>query len=284
MIKPRNWREYELIDHGRGRKLERFGPVITDRPEPSATWEPALPASDWDQAHTQFRESGTQKGKWTTELEDWEISYTLGKVPVRFKLNLSAFKHVGLFPEQAANWEYISERCLQLLELGVVPRVLNLFAYTGGASLVANLSGAEVTHVDSSKSVVTWARQNAVLNKIDTIRWIVEDATRFVEKEIRRGNHYHGIIMDPPIHGLGPRGRHWKLTRDLPPLLEQVMQLLDPENRFFVLNTYSPQLTLSGLKEILFSTPGFPNQCKATTLGLQDRSGRPLPLGNLIRF
>ncbi len=284
MIKPENWTEYELIDHGAGRKLERFGSVVTDRPEPSATWNKALAPADWHQAHTQFRESGTQKGSWTKDLEDWMVTYPLGKLPVRFKLSQSAFKHVGLFPEQAANWEFISERCTQMLERGVAPRVLNLFAYTGGASLAATLSGADVTHVDSSKSVVTWARENADLNKIDTIRWIVEDARRFVEKEIRRGNRYNGIIMDPPIHGLGPKGRHWKLNRDLPPLLEQVMQLLETEHRFFVLNTYSPQLPLSDLKKMLSNTPGFPKRFESTTLGLKSSAGRALPLGNLIRF
>lgn len=284
MLYPTNWQDYELIDIGNGRKLERFGELITDRPEPAADFTPALPNSEWKKADRYFSEKKGQKGSWDQDLKDFTLSYPFGAMDIRFHLKQTRFKHLGIFPEQAENWGFIADRCQTMLERGVVPKVLNLFAYTGGASLAANLSGAEVTHVDSVKSVVTWARENADLNKIDTIRWIVEDARKFVEKSVRRGDQYHGIIMDPPIHGLGPKGKHWKLNRDLPDLLENAMKILHPEHRFFILNTYSPQLPLSDLKSMLRSTPGFPNSFEATTLGLKATSGLELELGNLVRF
>jgi len=281
---PKNWKAYELLDHGNERKLERFGNIVTDRPEPAATWNKLLTESDWKKADTVFTEQKNQKGFWNTELEDWNLSYPFGDQEIRFKLSQGTFKHLGVFPEQANNWEFIREKCSELLVKGITPKFLNLFAYTGGASLAADLCGAEVTHIDSVKSVVNWARENADLNNIDSIRWIVEDASTFVEKEIRRGNSYHGIIMDPPIFGLGPKGGRWKLNRDLPNLLENAMKLLDPINRFFILNTYSPQLPLSDLKKILSSVSDFPKNYEITTLGLKSASGKELPLGNLVRF
>ncbi len=284
MIYPTKWSDYELIDFGNQRKLERFGNLITDRPEPLAESKPVFPPEQWQKSDLYFSESKNQKGNWDKQVEDFVLRYTLGSTPIKFKMSQGAFKHLGIFPEQAANWEFISNRSTSLLEAGISPKVLNLFAYTGGASLAANLSGAEVTHVDSVKSVVTWARQNADLNNIDTIRWIVEDARRFVNKSVRRGDLYHGIIMDPPIFGLGPKGKNWKLNRDLPDLLQNVIKILHPEHRFFILNTYSPQLPLSELKQMLSNTPGFPKQYESTTLGLKNLSDKNLELGNLIRF
>lgn len=284
MKHPSNWKNYALLDHGQERKLERFGNVILDRPEPSATWAKSLSESDWQKANAKFSESNNQRGSWDKSLPDWNISYPFGETQIKFKLSQGTFKHPGIFPEQAENWEFIRERCSALLEIGITPKFLNLFAYTGGASLAADLAGAEVTHIDSVKSVVNWARENAELNGIDSIRWIVEDAPTFVEKEIRRGNQYHGIIMDPPIFGLGPKGGRWKLNRDLPKLLENAMRLLDPDNIFFILNTYSPQLTLSELKSLCSQTVGFPKNFEAEKLGLISTSGKEMPLGNLVRF
>jgi 23S rRNA (cytosine1962-C5)-methyltransferase len=284
MIFPKKWKDYELIDHGNTRKLERFGTVILDRPEPSATWKKSLSDSEWNKADAEFSENKNQKGSWDKELDDWSISYPFGDSEIIFKLSQGSFKHPGIFPEQAENWRFIRNKCIELIGKGITPKFLNLFAYTGGASLAADLAGAEVTHIDSVKSVVNWARENAELNNIDSIRWIVEDAPTFVEKEIRRGNKYHGIIMDPPIFGLGPKGGRWKLNRDLPKLLEDAMKLLDQDNRFFIMNTYSPQLPLNDLKKILHSVPGFPTNFEATTLGLMSTPGKELPLGNLVRF
>ena len=284
MIYPTKWTEYELLDFGNGRKLERFETLITDRPEPLAKLKPSLSRELWSNSDLYFSESKNQKGSWNKQIEDFVLNYDLGSTSIKFKMSQGAFKHLGVFPEQAANWEFISNRCASLIESGITPKVLNLFAYTGGASLAANLSGAEVTHVDSVKSVVTWARQNADLNKIDTIRWIVEDARKFVEKSVRRGDIYHGIIMDPPIFGLGPKGKNWKLNRDLPELLQNTMKILDPEQRFFILNTYSPQLSFSELKKMLLNTKEFPKQFESTTLGLRNVYDQELELGNLIRF
>jgi 23S rRNA (cytosine1962-C5)-methyltransferase len=284
MLYPTNWQDYELIDIGNGRKLERFGELITDRPEPAANFKPGLSPTEWKKTDYFFSEKKGQKGSWNNDFDDFMISYPFGAMDIRFHLRQTRFKHLGIFPEQAENWGFIADRCQTMLEKGVVPKVLNLFAYTGGASLAANLSGADATHVDSVKSVVTWARENADLNKIETIRWIVEDARKFVEKSVRRGDQYHGIIMDPPIHGLGPKGKHWKLNRDLPDLLENVIKILHPEHRFFILNTYSPQLPLEELKNMLKFTPGFPKSFEATTLGLKANSGLELELGNLVRF
>lgn len=284
MIYPSDWQDYELLDFGNGRKLERFGSVISDRPEPSATNSPSLPKDKWAIADLRFTEEKNQKGTWNKEIPDFKIEYPFLDTNIRFKLSQGAFKHLGVFPEQAANWEYISDQCASMVERGIAPKVLNLFAYTGGASLAANLSGAEVTHVDSVKSVVTWARENAELNNIDTIRWIVEDARKFVEKSVRRKDIYRGIIMDPPIFGLGPKGKNWKLNRDLPGLIKNVMKILHPEHRFFILNTYSPQLPLNELKKMLSKAPRFPKHFESTTLGLKNSAGKELELGNLIRF
>lgn len=284
MNSPKYWKDYELLDHGNERKLERFGSVITDRPEPAANWAKSLPNSKWEAANAIFTERKNQKGSWSKELKDWNISYPFAESKINFKLSQGAFKHLGIFPEQADNWEFIQKKCAALLAKGITPKFLNLFAYTGGASLAANLSGADVTHIDSVKSVVNWARENAALNNIDSIRWIVEDAPTFVEKEVRRGNKYHGIIMDPPIFGLGPKGGRWKLNRDLPQLLASAMKLLDTDDRFLILNTYSPQLSLSELKKMLSKVSGFPNDYDSTTLGLKSSAGKELALGNLVRF
>lgn len=284
MNSPKNWTEYQLLDHGNERKLERFGDIVTDRPEPAATWDKSLTKSEWQKADAIFTEQKNQKGSWNKELEDWKISYPFYKSGINFKLSQGAFKHLGIFPEQADNWEFIREKCSEFIKKGITPKFLNLFAYTGGASLAADIAGAEVTHIDSVKSVVNWARENADLNGIDSIRWIVEDAPTFVEKEIRRGNTYHGIIMDPPIFGLGPKGGRWKLNRDLPKLLENALKLLDPKHRFFILNTYSPQLPLPELRKILGNIDGFPNSYEGNELGLVSSMGEELPLGNLVRF
>lgn len=284
MKSPTNWKDYELLDFGKGRKLERLGNLITDRPQPSATNVPSLDKAMWNKADIYFKEEKNQKGNWNKQVQDFEIEYPFGKSSIKFKLSQGAFKHLGVFPEQAENWEFIKNRCNEISKKGIPPKVLNLFAYTGGASLAANLSGAEVTHVDTSKSVVTWARQNAELNAIDSIRWIVEDARKFVEKSVRRGDQYHGIIMDPPIFGLAPKGKKWKLNSDLPELIENTMKILDPVNRFFILNTYSPQLPLEDLKKMLSKISGFPNHFESTTLGLKSSIGKEMELGDLVRF
>jgi len=283
MLYPADWTSYELLDFGEGRKLERFGQLIVNRPEPSAVNRKSDP-SIWHSATHRFEEDKGQKGAWDEELAPFQIDYKIGNQNLFFQLKQTAFKHLGIFPEQAVNWQFIANQCMMFSESAIKPRVLNLFAYTGAASLIADRFGAEVTHVDSSKSAVNWARDNAGLNGISTIRWIVDDARKFVERSIKREEKYNGIILDPPIFGMVPKGKKWKLNTDLKPLLEQIIQILDPENRFMILNTYSPQLPLHQLKKMLASIKGFPGDFEATILGLKSSYGKELELGNLVRI
>jgi 23S rRNA (cytosine1962-C5)-methyltransferase len=282
MLYPTTWKDYELIDIGEGRKLERFGDIVVDRPEPAATGKKGT-ISLWDTASHRFTELKGQKGSWNKSIPEFQIEYQLKKNLIRFQLQETAFKHLGIFPEQAENWEFIAEQCHRISELNQQPKVLNLFAYTGGASFVADQFGAKVTHVDSSKTAVNWARENADLNNIDSIRWIVEDARKYVDRCIKRGETYNGVILDPPIFGMVPKGKNWKLNNDLEPLLSNILSILEPQHHFLVLNTYSPQLPLSDLKKILQGIEKWPNDFEATTLGLKSTTGRELTLGNLVR-
>ena len=282
MLSPDKFYEYELIDHGDVRKLERFGSKLSIRPEPSAVWNTNQDVLEWDKASLIFED---EKG-WVRkpDNEEWIVTYKLGKQSLKFLLKPSSSKHVGIFPEQAVNWDFIYDQCLQLKKKIEEPKVLNLFAYTGAASLAASTAGALVTHVDSSASVVNWAKRNAELNDITNIRWIVEDARKFVEKCVRRGDVFHGVIMDPPIFGLAKKGQAWKLNRDLEKLLIDVMQVLDPKHCFFVLNTYSPQLPMNKLVDILNKVHLLSRKYEKHTLGLVSKTGKELPLGNLIRY
>ena len=283
MLYPKTWKSYELVDTGNGRKLERFGDLIVDRPEPSATSQRSN-ANLWTNATQRFNEEKGQKGSWNSKIEPFQINYSLNEQDFHFHLKQTAFKHLGIFPEQAINWEFIADHCTRLKDKGVELKVLNLFAYTGAASIIADRFGASVTHVDSSKSVVQWARENADLNNISSIRWIVDDARKFVDRSIKRNEKYHGIILDPPIFGMVPKGKNWKLNSDLKPLIENILKILDPELHFLVLNTYSPQLPLHKLKAELNSISSFPGNYEATYLGLKSTTGKELELGNLIRF
>ena len=251
----KDWRDYELLDSGGGEKLERFGAFVLARPEPKALWDKSLAQSEWNRlSHTRFKpgagfgKAGKEdSGTWERlrAMDDqWWIRYPLGMLgadgsgrgaAMSLRLGLTSFKHVGVFPEQAPNWEFIHRKCLALNH----PRVLNLFAYTGAASLAARAGGAEVTHLDSVRQVVTWARQNMERSGMDGIRWIVEDAMKFAKREARRGNLYDGIILDPPAYGHGPDGEKWKLDECLFDMLRTVSSILKPENSFVVLNLYS---------------------------------------------
>jgi 23S rRNA (cytosine1962-C5)-methyltransferase len=260
----KQWKDYELLDSGCGEKLERFGSVVMARPEPKALWNKSLPEAEWRKlAHVAFKlasadgKSGGQNGKGAAKsgaIEDrgtwerhkkiddqWYISYPglQDGLKFRLRLGLTAFKHVGVFPEQAPNWEFIFSQVRRLASDINRPKVLNLFAYTGGASLAAKAAGADVTHLDSIKQVVTWARGNMEASGMDGIRWIVEDAMKFVQREERRGNLYDGIILDPPAYGHGPNGEKWKLDESLFGLLKSVAHILKPKDSFMVLNLYS---------------------------------------------
>lgn len=277
---PTQWQEYELLDCGNFEKLERFGELVLIRPEPQALWQPVWPESEWKKmAHGRFEQQGSNSGKWVAlkkQLpENWQLSYKSRHLHLNFRLALTAFKHVGVFPEQADNWEYIYR---QVRALGKDARVLNLFAYTGGASLAAKQAGADVIHLDSVKQVVSWSRQNMELSKLTDIRWLVEDARKFVQREVKRGRTYHGIMLDPPAYGLGPNGERWKLEEQLGPMMDDVFQLLDPEKHFLVLNAYS--LGLSSLILQNFLAPRYKaDQFETGELFLEARSGIKLPLG-----
>ena len=242
-LSPGPWPDYELLDAGNGEKLERFGPHVVRRPEPQAIWQPALSAPDWARlAKATFsREKGSQdKGTWSyppTQPDRWWVAYPLpgGAHTLRLKVSLSSFKHVGIFPEQAPNWDFIYRQCLRLGQ----PQVLNLFAYTGGASLAARAGGAQVTHVEAMKPTLSWANENAQGSGLDGIRWLADDALAFARREARRGKIYQGIILDPPAYGRGPNGEKWLLEEGIQPLLEACAALLDAQQGFVVLNLYS---------------------------------------------
>ncbi|MBQ7221886.1 MAG: class I SAM-dependent methyltransferase [Bacteroidales bacterium] len=296
------WNDYELIDSGDFSKLERFGKYIMIRPEPKALWHKSMSDDEWlKQAHTEFKpgagfgKAGKEdSGSWnmlSKMQEQWVIGYP--NVPFSLRLGLTSFKHVGVFPEQSPNWDYIfktTKECAAKCPENVKPKVLNLFAYTGAASLAACTAGADVTHLDSVKQVVTWARTNMELSHLDGIRWIVEDALKFVKREVRRGNKYQGIILDPPAYGHGPDGEKWKLDECLFELLTGVAQLVAPDNSFMVLNLYSNGYSAVLADTLVRSAFGFgKNLPKGTSLEygelvLRDSFGKALPLSVFSRL
>ena len=277
---PQFWKDYELIDCGNFEKLERFGEFVFRRPEPQAVWDKVLPESEWQKADAIFKGDSATTGSWIKKKpipERWEIQYKSEQLNFKMKLATTAFKHVGLFPEQADNWEFTA-RSIKKMK-GEEPNVLNLFAYTGGASLASRNAGAFTTHVDSIKQVVTWANDNASLNQFDKIRWMVEDAVKFVQREIRRGNTYNGIILDPPAYGHGPKGEKWKLEDQILGLMKDVAQLLNPEQHFLVLNTYSLGFSSLIVKNLLDQTMHKESKKTIGEIVLQAKSGVLLPLG-----
>lgn len=280
LLTPTRWKEYELLDSGNFEKLERFGKYITIRPEPQAVWSPTLDRREWEkQAHVEFVPKSSSAGEWKKLKRDavdrWNISYALpGGQQISFRLGLTSFKHVGVFPEQAVNWDYIYQSLQEMKTQK--PKFLNLFAYTGGASLAARAAGADVTHVDSIKQVVTWANENMQLSQLDNIRWMVDDALKFVKKEQRRGNKYNGIILDPPAYGHGPSGEKWKLEENINEMVNSVVQLLSEEKHFLILNAYSLGFSALILENL------FRDQRKNLEIGelfLKAKHGSVLPLG-----
>ena len=270
------WPDYELLDAGDGKKLERWGKVITIRPEIQADFKPGWPYGQWlDMAHWEFEEQSSTQGRWLNikphAPEQWLISYG----NLNFGLKLTKFKHVGLFPEQQANWRFITE------QVSAGQKILNLFAYTGAASLVARDSGAEVVHVDSVKQLITWANENKERSHLSDIKWVHEDALKFAQRELKRGNKYDGIIMDPPAWGLGAKGEKWKLENHLSGLIETAHGLMNP-GAFLILNTYSPKVELADLSESAgqyFSA----KQLEIKQLWMPTKTGKALYCGNLLR-
>lgn len=296
-IYPTNWKDYELVDSGDFEKLERFGEYLTIRPEPQAVWSRRLSEAAWlNKAHVKFESLSSSSGKWNflkKMPENWEISYplSLGGTPkksLKFNLALTKFKHVGIFPEQSVNWDFIAEKVTAINQKVPQPKVLNLFAYTGGASLAACAAGAEPYHVDSIKQVVNWANRNMESSGLKDIRWVVEDAVKFVKRERKRGKVYQGIILDPPAYGHGPNGESWKLEDQINEMLADVLSLLDKEHHFFILNTYSlgfSALILENLMKDNLQKTGLSGvEPEFGELYIPSQSGQKLPLGVFCRF
>ena len=289
---PSQFQDYALIDSGHYLKLERWGQYITIRPEPQAVWDSKRSLKEWeDMAHVRFVSKSSSSGEWKKLKpmpDQWQIEYKLkGRDEgeeiqrIRFRLGLTSFKHVGVFPEQAANWDYITES-ISLLQ-SEKPKFLNLFAYTGGASLAARAAGAEVTHVDSIKQVVTWANENMQLSQLDNIRWVVEDALKFVKREAKRGNKYQGIILDPPAYGHGPTGEKWQLEDNINEMMKAVLALLDPHQHFLILNAYSLGFSCMILENLITTNSKWRN-VETGELYLQDGFEKRLPLGAFARM
>ena len=284
--------DYELIDSGDFEKLERFGRFVTRRPEPQAIWHRSLSEQKWrEMADASFLKSSTSKsderGEWHLhpQMPDrWTVAYDYKQMHIKMRLALTSFKHVGIFPEQAANWNFIYDRIEVQKAQGIAPKVLNLFAYTGGATLAARAAGADVTHVDSVKQVVTWSRENMEQSALEGVRWIVEDALKFVRREVRRGNSYDGIILDPPAYGRGANGEKWVLEENIGQMLECCAALLNKEHGFLVLNLYSMGLSALLARTALRQAFGETGKEEFGELYFTDRSGKELPLGTFCRF
>ncbi len=273
------WKDYEVLDTSRGEKLERWGEYTLVRPDPQVIWTTPKKHINWKKKNGHYHRSSKGGGEWEffNLPEEWQINYK----ELTFNLKPFSFKHTGLFPEQAVNWDWFSSI---IKESGRPLKVLNLFAYTGGATLAAAKAGASVTHVDASKGMVTWAKENAISSglKDAPIRWLVDDCVKFVEREIRRGNLYDGIILDPPSYGRGPKGEIWKIEESIYPFLELLVQLLHEDAKFLLLNSYTTGLQPAVLSYMINTTivKQFGGHVEADEIGLPvTESGLVLPCG-----
>ncbi len=288
-LTPQYWEDYELIDTGGFEKLERFGPYILSRPEPQAIWDKSLDPKEWkNMAHAIFakEKNNPEKGQWIEQQKiphNWQVKYNNpDQVKLTLNLAMTSFKHIGLFPEQAVNWDYISDTVKKLPVKN--PKVLNLFAYTGAASVAAKAAGADVTHLDSVKQVVTWSKHNMESSELNDIRWIVDDAMKFIRREVRRGNKYHGIILDPPAYGRGPDGEKWILEEQINEMLKLCAELLEPKHHFLILNMYSLSFSSIIAANLVNSNFKEVNNAEHGELYLVDRFQKKLPLGIFFRF
>ncbi len=278
-----NWKDYEVIDCTGGEKLERWGDFLLVRPDPQVIWDTPKTEPGWRKKNAHYHRSKKGGGEWEffSLPEQWTISY--GKLGLTFNLKPFSFKHTGLFPEQAANWDWFSSLIEEGRSQGRQVKVLNLFAYTGGATLAAAKAGAAVTHVDASKGMVQWAKENAASSGLSDapIRWLVDDCVKFVEREIRRGNKYDAIIMDPPSYGRGPKGEIWKIEESVYPLVQLCSQLLTKDPLFFLINSYTTGLQPAVLAYMLGVTmKPFGGQVTASEIGLPVKTnGLVLPCG-----
>jgi 23S rRNA (cytosine1962-C5)-methyltransferase len=287
--------DHALLDCGHGQKLERFGEVVLARPDPQALWRPRLPRAAWDRADLTFERESDRGGRWRASAvvaahlrgEDaaWRIAYERAQLVVR----PTPFKHVGVFPEQATNWDLVTRAVRALrVELGEAPRVLNLFGYTGAASVLAALEGASVTHVDASRASLTWTTENAVASGLgrNALRVICDDALAFAARDVRRGATYHVVLLDPPHYGRGPKGEVWRFEDGFAPLLEAVAQLL-ADRALLVLSTYAIGYSPLAFTNVLAELPGGTVEAGELALREEERAGLPsrfLPAGFCARW
>lgn len=274
-----NWKDYEVLDTSGGEKLERWGKYLLVRPDPQVIWNTPHEHPGWKKKNGHYHRSSKGGGEWEfiNLPDEWSISYK----ELTFHLKPFSFKHTGLFPEQAVNWDWFSDL---IAHAGRPVKVLNLFAYTGGATVSAAKAGAQVTHVDASKGMVSWAKENAAASGLADapIRWLVDDCTKFVEREIRRGNHYDGIIMDPPSYGRGPKGEIWKIEENIFPFVKLTAKLLSDKPLFFLINSYTTGLQPAVLSYMLNLTvkKQFGGTVAAEEIGLPvSGTGLVLPCG-----
>ena len=274
------WKDYELLDASRGERLERWGDILLIRPDPQVLWDTPRRDPRWQQAHARYHRSNTGGGQWERlrPLPDsWQIHYD----GLTFALKPMGFKHTGLFPEQAVNWDRMGS---WIRQANRPIRVLNLFGYTGAATLACVAAGAHVTHVDASKGIVAWGKENAALSGLAErpMRWLVDDCGKFVQRELRRGNTYDGILMDPPSYGRGPGGEVWKLEEQIYPLVAECIKLLSDQPLFFLINSYTTGLSPSVMKYVLGALlpAGIGGRLEADEIGLPvTDSGLVLPCG-----
>ena len=277
------WKDYELLDTSEGNRLERWGEQILVRPDPQAIWKSEMKRKEWKNPNAIYHRSNSGGGKWEIRSlpETWKVRYK----DLCFQVKPMNFKHTGIFPEQAVNWDFMRKR---IENAGRPIKVLNLFAYTGGATMACAKAGASVAHVDASKGMVQWAKENAVLCGVRDcpVRYLVDDCMKFVEREIRRGNVYDGIVMDPPSYGRGPGGEVWLLEDKLYPFMVQVMKILSPNPLFFILNSYSTGLSASVMEYLLRLTlpKGLGGHFESGEIGLRTADGKAFPSGSVARW
>jgi 23S rRNA (cytosine1962-C5)-methyltransferase len=310
LITSEGFADYALLDCGAGRKLERFGAVVVDRPEPQALWQPRLPKAEWSKAHAVFSASGEddEKGKWRIDKrvpDAWPVRVpcsfgseeppTSGPSPrggaeiaagsITMLCKLAGLWHLGLFPEQDPHWRWMSERLAAVK--GETPRVLNLFGYTGAASLIAAKAGAEVTHVDASKKAIQWGKENQAASKLDAakVRWLLDDAAKFAARDVRRGKTYHMILVDPPKFGRGPDGEVWDLFKNLPALLADVAKLLTPRDAAMVLTVYAIRASALAFDQLMHDAlDGKGGNFESGELAIRAASGPLVPTSLFVRW
>jgi 23S rRNA (cytosine1962-C5)-methyltransferase len=302
LVETEGFADYALLDSGGGRKLERFGAIVVDRPEPQALWTPRLTKADWAKAHAVFSASAEdeEKGRWRIDKpvpESWPVRLALpapsARPPagatqganIKVLCKMQGLWHLGLFPEQVPHWAWMLERIAAVTD--GPPRVLNLFAYTGAASLLAAAAGAEVTHLDASKKAIAWGRENQAASKLDAarIRWILDDAGKFVAREVRRGKTYHVILVDPPKFGRGPEGEVWDLFTNLPAFLADCAKLLDPKQASMILTVYAIRASALAFDQLMRDTlQGRAGDFHTGELAIRARGGFAVPTSLFTRW